>query len=219
MNQPIRFLILACAVLVAPVLLGNCAKADPPVSKAKAAPTATPASKTEPTSAQRPAFVLTDTETQVVTEFEARVADYAALHQKLEATGPPLSAKATPEQIDQHQQALVAAIATARKDAKQGDFFTPGMDALVKRALGALVGSPGGDSLKATIMDDNPGALDVSVNDPYPDTAPFSSMPSELLEVLPKLPAELEYRFLGKNLVLVCTPARIVLDITPNVLP
>jgi hypothetical protein len=41
-------------------------------------------------------------------------------------------------------------------------------------------------------------------------------MPIELLET-PKLP-ELEYRFLGRHLV-PCIPARIVLDLTPNVLP
>ena len=178
-----------------------------------------PASATEPASQDTPAIVLTDAEKQAVKEFEARVADYAALHQKLEATLPALPDKATPEQIDQHQQALVALITTARKDAKRGDFFTPGMEALVRRTLGALLGGPGGTSLKATIMDENPGALDVGVNDRYPDVAPVSSMPVQLLETLPKLPAELEYRFLGKHLVLVCTPARIVLDFTPNVLP
>ncbi len=114
---------------------------------------------------------------------------------------------------------MVALITTARKDAKRGDIFTPGMEALVKRDLGALLSGPAGASFKATIMDENPGSLDVGVNDRYPDVAPVTSMPVQLLETLPKLPAELEYRFLGKRLVLVCIPARIVLDLTPNVLP
>lgn len=219
MTQPIRFLILAGAVLVAPVLVGNCAKADPPASKAKATLTETPASQTEPTSTDSSAFVLTDAETQVVQDFLARIADYVALHQKLEASLPTLPDNATPEQIDQHQQALLALIPTARKDAKQGDLFTPGMDALVRRALEAVLAGPGGASPRAMIMDDNPGSLDVGVNGRYPDVAPVSSMPVQLLERLPKLPTELEYRFVGKQMVLVCTPAGIILDLTPNVLP
>ena len=219
MTHSMRFLVLAGVVFVAPVLIGNCAKADPPASRATASPTGKPVSQAEPANQADSVMVLTDAEKNVVTKFEAHVADYVALHKKLEATLPALPDKATPEQIDQHQQALIALIATARKDAKPGEFFTTDMEALVRRALGTLVGSPGGTSFKATIMDDNPGALDVGVNDQYPDAAPVSSMPVQLLETLPKLPAELEYRFLGKHLVLVCTPARIVLDLTPNVLP
>jgi hypothetical protein len=227
MSNPIRILLIAGAILGVTWVVSALKDNDSPAPRVAIAQVPTedtlstekPPSATEPAPKNTPTIVLTDAETQAVEEFEARVADYAALHQKLEATLPALPDKATPEQIDQHQQALVAAIATARKDAKQGDFFTPGMEALVRRALGTLVGGPDGASLKATIMDDNPGPLDVSVNDRYPDTAPVSSMPVQLLELLPKLPAELEYRFLGKHLVLVCTPARIVLDLTPNVLP
>jgi len=200
MARPIRFLILAGAVFVAPALVGTHASC-------------TRAPKVEP------AIVLTDAETQAAREFEARVADYSALHHKLEATIPPLPADATPEQIDQYQQAMGAMIQTARKDAKPGEFFTPGMEALVRRALGAMLGGPGGESLRATIMDDNPGLPEVSVNDRYPDSAPVTSMPVQLLETLPRLPTELEYRFLGRRMVLVYIPARIVLDLTPNVLP
>jgi hypothetical protein len=164
-------------------------------------------------------FVLTDAEKQVITEFNARVADHAALHQTLDGTLPALPGDATPEQIDQHQRELHALIASARKDAQRGEFFTPAMEALVRRALGTLLGSQRGADLKATIMDDNPGAIDVRVNDRYPDEAPVSSMPAQLLELLPKLPDELEYRFLGKRIILVCAPGNIVLDLTRNVLP
>lgn len=227
MTNPIRLLFIAGAIFGVTWLVSTLKDNDSPTSRAANAQvstedtlsTAKPPSATEPASKDTPDIVLTDAETQAVKEFEARIADYAALHQKLEATLPPLPDKATPEQIDQHQQALVALITTARKNSKRGEFFTPGMEALVRRALGALVGGPDGKSFKATIMDENPGSLDVGVNDRYPDVAPVTSMPVQLLETLPKLPADLEYRFLGKSLVLVCTSARIVLDLTPNVLP
>ena len=198
MTQPTRFFIVAAAVFTAPMLVGTYACSRP---------------------SDDSGFVLTEAEKQVITEFNGRVADHAALHQKLDATLPALPVEATPEQIDQHQESLHALIATARKGAKPGDFFTPGMEALVRRALETLLGDQRGEDLKATIMDENPGAIEVGVNDRYPDEAPVSSMPVQLLETLPKLPAELEYRFLGKRLVLVCAPANIVLDFTRNVLP
>jgi hypothetical protein len=227
MTNSIRILLISGAILGATWLVSTLKDDDSPAPKAAIAQVPAEAtlsteetlSATEPASKDTPAIVLTDAEMQAANEFEAHVADYVVLHHKLEATLPALSDRATPEQIDQHQQALVALITTARKDSKRGDFFTPGMEALVRRALEALVGGPGGQSLKATIMDENPGSLDVGVNGRYPDVAPVSSMPAQLLETLPKLPAELEYRFLGKQLALVCTPARIVLDFTPNVLP
>lgn len=219
MTQTIRSLVLVGVVFAAPVLVGNCAKADPPVSKATASPAGTPASQAEPATRADAAFVLTDAEKQAVAGFEARVADYTALLHKLEATIPALPDKATPEEIDGHQQAMSALIRTARKDAKQGEFFTPGMQALIKRALGATLTGADDKTTKLAVMEDNPGLLDVSVNDRYPDGAPVSSMPIELLETLPKLPEGLEYRFLGKHLVLVCGAADMVLDLTPNVLP
>jgi hypothetical protein len=44
-------------------------------------------------------------------------------------------------------------------------------------------------------------------------------MPMELLTTLPNLDETLEYRFVGKRLALVDSPAQLVLDLTPNVLP
>jgi len=202
------------------VFVGNCADADPPVSRAKASTTAAPTSPTKPASRDSPAFGLTDTEKQDVTEFETRVADYAALRQKLEATVPALSDQATPEQINDHQQAISALIKAAREGAKQGDFLTPGVQALVSRGVAATLVGADHREARDSITDENPGTLpNLNVNDRYPEGFPVSSMPVELLQTLPKLPEKMEYRFLGKRLVLVDSSAQIILDLTPNVLP
>ena len=37
----------------------------------------------------------------------------------------------------------------------------------------------------------------VRINGPYPDAIPLSTMPPQMLSALPKLPEELEYRFVG----------------------
>lgn len=220
MTQLIRLLIFAGAVFVAPVFVGNCADADPPVSKAKTPTTEAPAPQTEPASKDSPSIVLTDTDKQEVTEFETRVSDYVDLHQKLEASLPDLSDEATPEEINVHRQAMSALIKAARVGAKQGDFLTPGMQSLIGRAVASTMLGADDKEARESVTDENPGALPtISVNGRYPEGFPVSTMPVEFLQTLPKLPEQMEYRFLGKRLLLVDSSAQVILDFTPNVLP
>jgi hypothetical protein len=174
----------------------------------------------KPDSMQNRTVTLSASEAEAVKGFEARLKDYALLREKVVATAEPLSDNATPEEIDKHRQQMRGMIETARAGAKQGDFFTPGMVALVKRVCAKEVSGSDGQQVKSTIMDENPGRLpSVGINDRYPDGVPVTTMPSELLEALPKLDEYLEYRFLGKRLVLVDASAGMVLDMTPEVLP
>ena len=228
MTNPIRILLISGTILGATWLISSFKDHDSPTSRAALAQavsedtlsTETPPPANEPASNNTPALVLTSADKQAVTEFETRVAEYAALHQKLEASLPALPDKATPEQIDKHQKDMVALIQKARRNAKPGEFFTPGMVELARRASTATVDGPDGDEIKATIMDENPGTLpSVNVNDRYPDGVPVTTMPIELLDTLPQLGEKLEYRFLGKHLILLDTCCQIVLDITPNVMP
>src|SRR4051794_7239551 len=68
----------------------------------------------------------------VVEEFKRRVSQYVTLQGQLEGSLDKLSSKATPEQIDAHQRALLALVAKARADAKQGEIFVPGMQTFIK---------------------------------------------------------------------------------------
>jgi len=158
-------------------------------------------------------------EAQTVAAFQERVKEYVALHEKLEATLPKFAERGTPEQVDKNQRALGALIKSARSDAKPGDFFTPGMVALVKRVLGEVLSGPAGKTIKASIMDENPGVPKLVINERYPSSVPLSTMPPEVLEPLPELKGELEYRFIGRRLILLDTEADIILDFTGNVLP
>ena len=158
-------------------------------------------------------------EAQAVAAFEARVKEYLALHQKLESTLPKLPRRRTPEQVDKNQRALGDLIKSARRDARPGEFFTPGMQALVRRILGEVLAGPDGKTVKASIMDENPGVPNLVLNERYPYSVPLSTMPPQVLAPLPKLPEDLEYRFLGSRLVLLDTEADIILDFTDDILP
>ncbi|RPH64612.1 MAG: hypothetical protein EHM89_01265 [Acidobacteria bacterium] len=228
MLHPNRFLIIVGFVLVATALTISYMKWGPPANEANPEMVVTDPEKeavgadtsTIPLSTEvEPQIVLTDQEKEAVAEFDKRTEEYASLHERLSASLPRLPEKATPEQIDKYQQSMVALIRKERESAKPGEFFTPAMVALVKRASGATVAGSDGKANKETIMDENPGKLpDVTVNDTYPDGTPVSSMPPELLETLPELPENQEYRFLGKRLVLLDTCCLLVLDITPDVI-
>jgi hypothetical protein len=161
---------------------------------------------------------LQTSEAQGVVAFKDRVSEYVALHEKLEATLPKLPDKATPEQVDYNQRALGTLIQSQRRDAKPGDFFTPAIQAMVKRVLADVLSGPGGGTVKASIMDENPGVPQLLVNERYPSSIPLSTMPPQLLDHLPPLQGELEYRFVGPRFVLVDTEADLILDFTDPVL-
>jgi hypothetical protein len=57
------------------------------------------------------------------------------------------------------------------------------------------------------------------VNAQYPEGAPFSTMPLQVLQGLPKLPEGLEYRFIGDRLILLDAHARLIVDVVSRVVP
>jgi hypothetical protein len=154
-----------------------------------------------------------------VAEFLKRCDEYVALHKKIDAGLPKLPDKATPEQIDQGQQALSKGIASARAAAKPGDVFVPEMADHVRQALGEVFRRPEGKQLRSSILDENPVGAAVRVNGPYPDGIPLSTMPPQLLSALPKLPEELEYRFVGERLILFDHHAHVIVDYVDRALP
>ncbi len=156
---------------------------------------------------------------KAVEEFTARVKEYAALHQKIEGTLPKLPDKPTPQQIDFKQRELGRLIKQARVKAKQGDVFTPTMQAYARQQLLKVFSGPAGAARHASVMDENPIGTKIAVNDRYPDSIPLSTMPPEVLQVLPKMPEELEYRFVGDSLVILDPHAHLIVDYVPAALP
>lgn len=188
------------AALGALLITGVCSAASPPASMGSSP------------------VVLTAAESQTVEDFEARLAKYLSLHRRLEATLPALPAKATPDQVDSNQHALGALIRNARPNAKQGDFFSPDMQALIERALASALAGSGNQTSLDSITDENPPLPGLSVNARYPKTLPLTTMPLQVLTALPRLEEGLEYRFAGDRLILMDTHANLIIDFTGIVL-
>ena len=85
--------------------------------------------------------------------------------------------------------------------------------------LARVLGGPQGKSLKSAIMDENPPGLALKVNMLYPEDRPLATMPPEVLKDLPKLPEELDYRFVGDDLILLDTHAHVIVDFIAGAMP
>ena len=186
---------------------------------------ASPATSESPEDApptERVVGPLSPADAQALATMNDRLKEYVALHIKLERSLPKLPTEATPQQIDENQRGLEKLVREARATAKPGDIFTPEARPVIKRLLASVFGGPDGKQLKASIMDESqaaPSAAKLTVNGRYPDTVPLTTVPPQVLQTLPKLTENLEYRFIGDSLILLDVDAHVIADFIEDVLP
>lgn len=141
-------------------------------------------------------------------DFDARMLIYSELRADLQQGLPPLRLTDNPREILKAEHALAKRIRAVRSDAHGGEIFTPEISSAFRHALVLETRA----STCASILDDNPGAFSYEVNDTYPKRRPLSTVPPGILMLLPRLPADVEYRFLGRHLILRDTRANVILD-------
>lgn len=146
-----------------------------------------------------------------VTDFSTRVWSYVELRSKLEKGLSALTVTDDPAEIRRAVRALAERIRVSRTEAKQGDIFTPSISVEFRKALLLEMNV----NTWAAIMDDNPGKFSAQINGTYPEGKPLSTVPPNILAVLPRLPDDIEYRFSGRHLILLDTRASVILDRIP----
>jgi hypothetical protein len=147
----------------------------------------------------------------IATDFRTRVWSYFKLRIELEKGLPAPTVTDNGAEIRRRERALAKRISLARAQAKQGDLFTPTISTEFRNALLLEMNA----YTWASIMDDNPGEFSAHINGIYPEGKPVSSVPPNILAALPRLPDDIEYRFLGRHLILLDTRARVILDLIP----
>ena len=153
-------------------------------------------------------------------EFLNHVQDYVRLHKSLESTLPALRQTDMPELIVAHQQALARKIREARPDAKPGDIFTAEATEAFRRAVHHELHGTEGRQARKTLQQGEPlKEMPLEINQAYPDGVPFTTVPPSLLLRFPRLPAELAYRIVGRDLLLMDVKASLVVDLIKDVLP
>ena len=154
-------------------------------------------------------------EEMALRRFHGAVNEYVSLHRRLEGTLPPLQVTEDARQICQAVEAMASAIRAARPAARIGDIFDAEIGTLIRTRIKDVVWEHG-DLVTDVLADiDEEVPLDAPwpvVNGPFPWTR-GSMMPPDILSVLPPVPEELQYRLVGRDLVLVDLHADLVIDI------
>lgn len=155
---------------------------------------------------------------QLLHDFSKRIQSYMELHNRLEKKAPPLKTTNDPAKIKASQQGLASAIQAERSAAKQGEIFTPEISAIFRRLMHPEVKGEQGAETKKAMKEDAPApaSVPIKVNAVYPDAAPLPSVPPNLLASLPKIPEELEYRIIGRDLILRDVHANLIVDFIPK---
>jgi len=141
-------------------------------------------------------------------DFCARIAAYARLRGELQEDLPAAQVTDDVAQIRHFVRALATQIRASQQRPREGGIFTTRAADEIRRRL-RLVATV--DTCR-TIMDDNPGHLSRPVSRDYPEGRPRSTTPATVLAIVPRLPPDIEYRFVGPDLILLDTRANIVVD-------
>lgn len=155
----------------------------------------------------------------IMQDFENRVSEYAKLHRTIDAKLPAMKPTDSSERITHHQHELAEDIRKARREAKQGDIFTPQIHAEFRRLIAIAMKGQGAARINTSLRRAEPARLRLRINAGYPATVPLQSTPPSLLMNLPKLPEEVEYRVVGNNLVLFDAHANLIIDFMPGAMP
>jgi hypothetical protein len=168
----------------------------------------------------------------VLADFQKRIDAYMAIHKDAAKDAPPLKETKNAGEIKAAQDALGAKIRAARMTAKQGDIMTPEIQNKFRRLMYPVVTSSApqgtaGREVKRDLQEElkenteerkEEGGKPVvlKVNATYPSDTPLPTTPPQVLMNLPKLPEQLEYRIIGKNLIIRDVEGNIIVDFVPN---
>ena len=202
--------------------------APPPVEAPKPAESAPKAR--EPAVPETPAApvlingVLTNGDAAILADFQKRVAAYVTLKKSVDKKTPDQKETHDPIQIETTQKLLAAKIINVRKGARQGDIFSPDVQTKFRQLLIPEVKGTTGAETKQELNEEfaeededggNPKAA-LKVNVEYPEGMPLATTPPNVLQALPKLQDGLEYRFVGRYLLIRDADANIVVDFMPR---
>jgi Cu-Zn family superoxide dismutase len=160
-------------------------------------------------------------DTAILVDFEERIDRYMDLRNQ--AADEVIDAEVTddPARLRAREEALAARIRTLRAKAKHGDIFTPAIRTQFRLLLAPELKGEQGRDIRDILQDDapTPGAVPIGVNARYPAGEPYPTTPASVLLILPSLPPGLEYRVIGKDLILLDQPADVILDFIRNAVP
>jgi hypothetical protein len=162
---------------------------------------------------------LSPADKEAVANFESRVKDYLKLRNAEKEKLPKLSKDSTAEQLEAYRKSFEEAVRTARAGAKPGDIFNTAGSSYIRRTLKTEFDRKEKAQLRKTVFEAENKSVPLRVNYPYPESKEFTEMPATVLLLLPQLPKEVKYRFVGRNMLLVDRDNNLIIDYMLDALP
>jgi hypothetical protein len=150
------------------------------------------------------------------TSFAASVDEYIKLRARISQELPPLMVTTKPGEISAASDAIAQAVQRANPRAPQGRFFTQQTAAEIRRRIDQYARSHDLTGVIAPDAEERETVRGFNVYTRFPKDSVMQSMPPGLLAQLPPLPKLLEYRLVGRVLILRDTDAALVLDYLPD---
>jgi hypothetical protein len=151
-----------------------------------------------------------------VLSFARAAEDYAFMHRRIERRLPVLEVNANPETIRRAIDAMAGAVRVARAEAEPGDLFNPRVEVAIRNRIARALrthGMTAADVRAAELAEGiDPAGVPLKVNGTFPWAIGTAMVPC-ILEALPPLPPELQYRLVGRDLVLIDVHASLIVDI------
>jgi len=153
-------------------------------------------------------------------QFSDQIDAYMAVRQHVAQNVPPPTTSGNASDIVAMQAIWANAIRKARPHAKAGDIFTYTVGVEFRRRIQDVLAQHGVSE----------GGLGADLQREFPETPPAltvngtfdwrfgAMMPTAVIQVLPEVPWPLQYRFVGRDLVLLDLDAGLVVDVLPAAL-
>jgi hypothetical protein len=151
-------------------------------------------------------------------EFHKRVEAYMKIHNEAEGKVPNLKKTDDPVEIAAREKALAEMIMTLRANAPASEIFAKEYQPYFIKIVQDDFADRSAADRKA-LVHELPRNVKVDVNTVYPPTLPLITFPAGLLRKLPDLPPELEYRIVGRNLIMRDVKANLIVDVLRDVVP
>lgn len=162
------------------------------------------------------------TESPAMLAFNRAVDDYVAMHRRLEKLVGPITLNSSVDAINQSITALASAIRVERAHAQQGDLFTPAVAPELRVRVNTALHAHGftaADVLANELIEGvDARSVRLRVNDTFPWILATAMFPC-VIDALPEVPSELQYRIVGVDLLLIDVHAGLIVDTLPDVLP
>lgn len=152
-----------------------------------------------------------------IKDFQERVTKYLDLHKETHVDKKPTD---SPNKLAGQKQDAAEKIRQTRVAAKQGDIFASQISAYFKRQIVTALQGADGAKVRASLRHAEPlPSIKLAVNEKYPSNLPLQSTPPTLLLAMPRLPEELQYRVVGRTLVLYDVASNLIADFLPDAVP